>query len=139
MQQISYASLSNADANQILIDLRDILTEARNFNHQHQITGALYYADGHFFQCLEGQSEDLEYLLAKLQSDPRHSQLKIFKSKEIITRNFNNWAMKFVGRNSDVQNELKNLGFHDFIPTQFTQEHADFLIRYLASVEETNI
>lgn len=139
MQQISYASLSIADPNQILIDLRDILTEARNFNHKRQISGALYYADGHFFQCLEGEAEDLELLLSKLQSDPRHSKLKIFKAKEISARQFNGWAMKFVGRNSVVHNELKNLGFHEFVPTQFTQEHADYLIRYLATVQETEI
>ena len=54
MQQICYASTSTLDHVQLLQDVRDILKEARDFNALHNISGILYYADQHYFQCLEG-------------------------------------------------------------------------------------
>lgn len=51
----------------LLQDLRDILTEARDFNDLNQICGVLYYADNAFFQCLEGEREVVERLFEKLQ------------------------------------------------------------------------
>ena len=55
MRQICYASTSTSDHVQLLQDVRDILSEARDFNALHNISGVLYYADQHYFQCLEGK------------------------------------------------------------------------------------
>lgn len=51
----------------LLQDLRDILTEARDFNDLNQICGVLYYADNAFFQCLEGEREVVERLFEKFK------------------------------------------------------------------------
>lgn len=56
----------------MLQDLRDILTEARDFNDLNGICGVLYYADNAFFQCLEGEQEVVERLFEKIQKDQRH-------------------------------------------------------------------
>ncbi len=63
MKQICYISCATSLQPQLLADLRDILSEARNFNHQHNVQGVLYFADGEFFQCLQGQSVILNILI----------------------------------------------------------------------------
>ncbi|SSV71479.1 Sensors of blue-light using FAD family protein [Acinetobacter nosocomialis] len=52
--RLCYASQRNENNEDLLQDLRDILTEARDFNDLNEICGVLYYADNAFFQCLEG-------------------------------------------------------------------------------------
>jgi len=52
MRQICYASTSTSDHVQLLQDVRDILSEACDFNTVHNISGVLYYADQHYFQCI---------------------------------------------------------------------------------------
>lgn len=47
--RLCYASQRNEKNEDLLQDLRDILTEARNFNDLNQICGVLYYADNAFF------------------------------------------------------------------------------------------
>ncbi|MDU7369005.1 MAG: BLUF domain-containing protein [Acinetobacter baumannii] len=53
--RLCYASQRNEKNEDLLQDLRDILTEARDFNDLNGICGVLYYADNAFFQCLEGE------------------------------------------------------------------------------------
>ncbi|EZQ06715.1 BLUF domain-containing protein [Acinetobacter sp. Ver3] len=138
MQQFSYASVSTADASRLLIDVREILTEARHFNFEHQISGALYYADGHYFQCLEGDQATLDILLQKLHKDNRHHQIRLFQRKNIEKKQFQEWSMKFVGRQSPVKQALIDMGFSQFTPTQFTQDQADYLIRFLTRAQDTD-
>ena len=79
MRQICYASTSTLDHVQLLQDVRDILKEARDFNALHNISGILYYADQHYFQCLEGDEAALELLMSKLLKDPRHKDMVVFQ------------------------------------------------------------
>ena len=43
--RLCYASQRNENNEDLLQDLRDILTEARDFNDLNEICGVLYYAD----------------------------------------------------------------------------------------------
>lgn len=138
MQQICYASRSTSVHPQILIDLRDILSEARNFNNN-QVYGVLYYADGFFFQCLEGKTEILEHLLIKLKKDKRHHDIIFFNSKYIEKASFNDWSMKFVGRNSDVQHYLIEMGYSGFEPMNFTQSQVDQFVACLVESEQSEV
>ena len=56
MYQFCYASESTSSKADLLQDLTDILKEARDFNHPNQITGVLYFADGHFSSAWKGMS-----------------------------------------------------------------------------------
>nr|WP_244926493.1 BLUF domain-containing protein [Acinetobacter terrestris] len=49
--QLCYTSKKTSNDESILKDLRDILTEARDFNTRHEIHGVLYYADDYFFNA----------------------------------------------------------------------------------------
>ncbi len=74
--RLCYASQRNEKNEDLLQDLRDILTEARDFNDLNGICGVLYYADNAFFQCLEGEQEVVERLFEKIQKDQRHYNIK---------------------------------------------------------------
>lgn len=128
MQQICYASTSTSDHTQLLQDLRNILNEARDFNTIHEISGVLYYADQHYFQCLEGEPSILKLLMSKLEKDPRHKNIKVFESKEIQEAHFKNWTMKYVQRVSIVQSKMLQMGFTAFEPYALNQTQIDELL-----------
>ncbi len=96
-----------------------ILVQSRLNNPRRGLVGALYYADGHFFQCLEGSSEAIDDLYATLLADPRHHDLKVL-SRSIVSRaSFTDWAMKYVPGANDVRVLLKKHGHARFDPFRF--------------------
>ena len=133
--QLCYASKKTSNDETILKDLRDILTEARDFNTKHQIHGVLYYADGYFFQCLEGEEKHILMLLNKLRKDPRHHEIVLLKTCALKETNFYNWSMKYVGRNSKIQNYFKSLGHNSFAPNQLNEESLDAFLSFLYDVQ----
>lgn len=59
--QLCYASERVEHLNSDLLeDLSNILTKSKLFNQEQQIFGVLYYANGFFFQCLEGEKSQVE-------------------------------------------------------------------------------
>lgn len=73
----------------------DILKTAQTFNADHGITGFLFRSNTHFFQVLEGEQSSLEALLNAVQSDPRHSSMKIHLYISTTGRIFNGWTMGY--------------------------------------------
>jgi hypothetical protein len=56
-------------------DLQALLEWSRTYNAQHQITGLLLYSDGQFVQLFEGPEAVVRPLFARIQADPRHTQV----------------------------------------------------------------
>lgn len=138
MHQFCYASESTSDKQSLLKNLTMILSEARDFNYKHQISGVLYYANGYFFQYLEGELETLNLLLNKLNNDSRHDNIKLFAIKSLEQRLFPDWSMKYISRNHQIHQFCQSLGFDGFKPHFFQQNHVDDLIFFMvntASVE----
>ena len=131
MRQICYASTSTSDHVQLLQDVRDILSEARDFNALHNIPGVLYYADQHYFQCLEGDEAVLQLLMSKLLKDPRHKEIKVFEAKTIQGAHFKAWGMKYVQRMSSVHTKMREMGFATFEPQSMSQQQIDQLLQDL--------
>ncbi len=133
MYQFCYASKSTSPKTDLLEDLANILKEARDFNYQHQVTGVLYFADGYFFQCLEGECLTLKSLLVeRLNKDPRHQDIKLFETKEIEYPSFPDWSMKYISKRSQIQQFCQDMGFNDFNPFAFQQHHVDALLEKLS-------
>ena len=63
-----------------------ILSKSRINNRKNGLVGVLYFGEGCFFQCLEGETATIEALYAKLLKDPRHKDLKVLVRKSIIKR-----------------------------------------------------
>ena len=77
--RLCYSSTRVASDADLLQDLKDILTTSRAFNQQRHIHGVLYYSEGIFFQCLEGEREQLHALFDRIKQDPRHSDIHHFQ------------------------------------------------------------
>lgn len=133
MYQFCYTSKSTSSKVDLLEDLTNILKEARDFNHRYQVTGVLYFADGYFFQCLEGECLTLKsLLLERLSKDPRHHDIKLFETKEIEYPSFPDWSMKYISKRSQIQQFCQDMGFNDFNPFAFQQHHVDALLEKLS-------
>lgn len=131
MHQFCYASQSTSTKTNLLDDLTNILAEARDFNHQHGVSGVLYFADGYFFQCLEGEKSILEKLIQKLDTDHRHDHIRLFEMYEIDQPSFQDWTMKYISRRDSIHAFCKALGFDAFTPLQFEQLHVHALLNEL--------
>ena len=73
--------------------LLDLLHESRAFNTIDKISGVLMHRKGYFLQVVEGDSDVLNDLFARLKRDPRHKDFKIISDSSVDSRLFSNWAM----------------------------------------------
>lgn len=74
-------------------ELDELLVVARRNNEALGVTGMLLYEKGSFFQILEGPSEAVEPLYAKIGTDKRHASISKLILEPIEERNFPNWSM----------------------------------------------
>ncbi len=107
-----------------------ILTQSRRNNSRDHIGGVLYYGDGFFFQCLEGEREAVESTYARIQADSRHYNARVIRSYVTMTRMFSNWSMKYVPAQQDVQQFLKGHGMDVFNPYLFEEQLIDELLLF---------
>ncbi len=110
------AGVDNATVN---ADMARILMQSRKNNPANGLVGALYFADGCFFQCLEGPTDAVDALYARLHQDPRHSDLKVLSRNLINQLSFSRWSMKFVPNASAVRELLASHGLRSFDPYTF--------------------
>ena len=134
--QLCYASKTTSPHHQILNDLRDILGEARDFNILHQVQGVLYFADEHFFQCLEGEEVVILHVLEKLHKDPRHHQIKLFRAGHVEQGHFSQWSMKYVRRNGKIQQYFESKGYNHFRPLSLDEQDIPALLKLLYEIEQ---
>ena len=92
--QIMYSS--QATEPMTVAGLEEILVDARAGNRERNVTGALIYFDGVFFQLLEGDEPVVRKLMASIADDSRHRSVKVFHEAEVDARAFESWSMAFV-------------------------------------------
>lgn len=112
----------SSTGNDIEPNVARILAKSRINNRKNGLVGVLYFGDGCFFQCLEGESSAIDTLYAKLQQDPRHKDLKLLSRKSISKLSFIDWAMKYVPLESQMNQLLKQHGHQSFDPYKFDAE-----------------
>jgi Sensors of blue-light using FAD len=76
-------------------DMADLLCHARRNNERLGLTGMLLYAEGSFFQVLEGPLETVDATYARIEADPRHGQVTLIIREPIPRRYFSAWSMGF--------------------------------------------
>ena len=116
-----------------------ILAKSRSNNRKNDLVGVLYFGDGCFFQCLEGEETAVDTLYAKILRDPRHKDLKIISRKAIEERSFGDWSMKYVPVEQAMTKLLQSREIHAFDPYRFdhamTQQVISLLLNTKASPE----
>lgn len=96
-----------------------ILAKSRINNRRNGLVGVLYFGDGCFFQCLEGEETAVDTLYAKLAADTRHKDIIVFSRKVVSALSFPDWAMKYVPIEKPMTQLLQSGGYKTFDPYKF--------------------
>jgi hypothetical protein len=75
--------------------LVDLLAQSRASNHDRDLTGMLLYRRGRFFQVLEGPEDAVDELMAKIDRDPRHADVRVLLTERLSERRFSEWTMGY--------------------------------------------
>ncbi|MEM8509397.1 MAG: BLUF domain-containing protein [Bacteroidota bacterium] len=93
MHSLVYRSVANASFE--LPEIYSMLSNAKDYNAEHGITGCLLYHNSQFLQLLEGEKQEVEKLFQKIVKDPRHHDLVVIENDEAEIRLFKTWNMAF--------------------------------------------
>ena len=141
--QIIYISRSTFEATELVNGIEPnvarILMKSRTNNKERGLVGVLYFGDGCFFQCLEGEEEAVDRLYATLLKDERHKDLKILSRKNIKALSFTDWAMKYVPLESKMMSLLKANGHNSFDPYIFNQNMTDSVLQLLHNSNDSAV
>jgi acylphosphatase len=70
-----------------------LAAQARLRNQRRDIRGFLYLENGRVFQVLEGESDTVRALFARIRRDPRHQDVRVVRDRSIDTHHFARWGM----------------------------------------------
>lgn len=76
-------------------DLSTLLIDARAYNKDVNVTGALIYRDGTFLQYFEGAPADVDKVYQRIKSSRLHKGLIELFHDEIHERQYEGWYMGF--------------------------------------------
>lgn len=107
------------DPNGIEVQVGRILMQSRRNNAREQIGGVLHYGDGYFFQCLEGDRDRVNRTYQRISEDPRHKDLHLLAVENVEQRMFQDWSMKYVTIEQQVNDLLKRHRLKQFNPYAF--------------------
>jgi hypothetical protein len=141
--QIIYISRSTFEStdtvNKIEPNVVRILAKSRINNRKNGLVGVLYFGDGAFFQCLEGEEDTVNNLFAKIEKDPRHKNVKLISRKHISTLSFPDWAMKYALLDEKMGKYLKEQGYQNFDPYVFTPAMTQKILSILIDADDPTI
>ncbi len=118
-------------------DVARILMQSRRNNPANGLVGALYFAEGCFFQCLEGPAEAVDALYERLPRDPRHRDLIVLSRESVQKPSFSGWSMKFVPNASVVRQLLDRHHLSSFDPYKFSPAMLADMVELLLSGPDT--
>lgn len=113
-----------------------ILSESKTNNKKNGLVGALFFGDGCFLECLEGDEMEIDALYQVLQKDSRHKDLKIISRKSITYPSFQKWSMKYVPFDASIKDLLLKNGYERFDPYSFNEEMISKVMELLLDTDE---
>jgi EAL domain-containing protein (putative c-di-GMP-specific phosphodiesterase class I) len=97
---------SVATSSEAAADVQDILRTSRVNNAASQVTGMLLFAEGSYFQVLEGAPAAVDETFARVAKDPRHTRVTIIIREPIARRSFAEWTMGLASLSAaDIERE----------------------------------
>ncbi|HEY9268920.1 MAG TPA: BLUF domain-containing protein [Methylotenera sp.] len=134
---ISRSTFENTDAvNKIEPNVVRILAKSRTNNRRNGLVGVLYFGDGAFFQCLEGDEDTVNTLFAKIEKDPRHKDVRLISKKHVSRLSFPDWAMKYALLDEKMGKFLKENGYQSFDPYVFRPEMTQKILNLLVDADD---
>lgn len=101
---LTYASRTSESLHEAA--LTALLRKSRAYNQQTRISGLLLYAHGRFLQVLEGDEAEVRALYARIQTDPRHHEVRLLASGPTKVRSFPDWRMGFAATDENTLGEI---------------------------------
>ncbi|MBP7868204.1 MAG: diguanylate phosphodiesterase [Acidobacteria bacterium] len=93
-------------------ELVRILDQARLNNARCGVTGMLLYADGSFFQVLEGEEATVDALFESISRDDRHGGVTLIIREPVARRSFGDWTMGYAEPTAQDMDAI--VGTNDF-------------------------
>ncbi len=137
MVYVSTTTRPVKDGSGIQVDVGRILMQARKNNPALKIGGVLYFNNNYFFQCLEGDQQDVNQLFQKISEDPRHKDVQTVSVKRISERRFADWSMKYVTVDEHVMTLLQQHGLSEFKPYEFDEDMIDKMLGLFVDAKDT--
>jgi hypothetical protein len=83
-------------------ELARLLVDARAFNAQHGVTGALLHHGGNFFRSIEWPSDGMALVYERIRASRRHHGLVELVNQHVPHRHFAAWQMGFANVPKDT-------------------------------------
>lgn len=99
------AYVSNLSAPVSNNEINRILSQADQYNNNHDFTGLLIFSEGNFFQLLEGEKVKVKELYDKIIKDSRHENVIKFVEKEIHNPAYDGYYCDKVNERFQVDQE----------------------------------
>ena len=97
VDNLLYVSRATLPARSHCEEVAEILETARPRNQALGVTGALIFTRDNFAQLLEGSGDAIEQLMADIEQDPRHADVRIVRRQKNVSRRFSRWSMAYGG------------------------------------------
>lgn len=114
-----------------------ILTESRRNNGVREVSGLLHFADGRFFQYLEGPADHVDALYARICRDDRHREVRRLTRRPLPRRRFIGLPMKYVALERPIEQVLAHHGLDRFQPDRFTPALIEDLVAHAIPERES--
>ena len=118
MERLLYVSKSKIEKAEAFAVVARIVMKSKEWNIDHNLTGALIFTGTHFAQVLEGSQQDIDDVMVIIKSDPRHEEVSVINRSPITERQFPTWAMAYQG------------------PSQFVSRHVTRLLHATSGLEQ---
>lgn len=89
---VEFSFISSATPGLPQAALLRLAQQAASANSRRGLTGELRFADGRFTQVIEGTSDAILPLVARILTDRRHEQIAVTSLGPISTRRFTDWT-----------------------------------------------
>ena len=93
LERLIYVSRARGSAADDLLTVSEIVGASAANNRRDDVTGILLAHQGRFLQAVEGRSAALDRLMARIEADPRHTQIEVLERRVIAERQFPYWEM----------------------------------------------
>lgn len=88
LHRVTYVSEAMGSLGTSLLSVAQVLGVSEANNRRDHLTGAIALDRGRIVQVIEGARADVDRLLARLRTDPRHTNLSILADRPVAARLF---------------------------------------------------
>lgn len=113
MKRYAICYVSSANSNFQREEIKKLFTRWEKVNQENDVKGILLFAEGNFFQVLEGKKKFIIQLFTKIQKDPRHNNIIQIIEEEMKKGGFDSYKCDLVTE----ANKYDRSVFKDYLET----------------------